>query len=78
MVRGGDASRYWFAQMVVRGAAELARSVVTRVNDEEDGVRGGAVAWCRFRRRVRVVAADAEARSRVVDGGGTGAAMAAA
>jgi len=27
--------------MVVRGAAELARSVVARVNDEEDGVRGG-------------------------------------
>ena len=45
--------------MVVRGAAELARSVVARVNDEEDAVGGGAVAWCRFQRRVRVVAADA-------------------
>ena len=41
---------FWFARsgsicsedelMVVRGAEEVARSVVARVNDEEDGVRG--------------------------------------
>jgi len=48
--RGGAAMAFWFARsgsicsedelMVVRGAEEVARSVVARVNDEEDGVRG--------------------------------------
>ena len=47
------------------GVVELARSVVARVNDEEDGVRGGAVAWCREREDLAVAV-----NLKVADGNG--------